>query len=313
MARIGPEHCLDQRRRMWVWVAAVGAALLLLTFVAPLRAATGGFVQHTVQGRINWLTGEVRAIGQGKAVELLQDEQTRQQVMRRQALINGRRHLYNALQAVRINSSLTVGDLVAEDAAMREKLKGRVNNSVVLDRIVVPGERVRLKVGIKLWGKLSEMLIPASVWYKQPSRPSQQDLDRSQGRNGRAMEYTGLIVDARGLDVSPSLICRLYGPEERLLYGPGVVRPSIAIGRGMAGYMEHRGKAVRATRSGGNPLILRAEDRASSYGCELTLSAAASERLLPRPGNLGFLRRGKVIILVGSAEGQQPTEYQLEE
>jgi len=313
MARIGPEHYLGRRGSIWVWGSAVGIAVLLLTLAAPLRAATGGFVQHMEQGRIDWLTGEVSAIGQGKAGKLLQDKQTRQQVMRRQALINGRRHLYNALQAVRINSSLTVGDLVAEDAALREKLRGRVSNSVVLDRTFVPGERMRLRVGIKLWGELSEILIPDSVWYKQPSRPSQQDLNRTQGRSGRAMEYTGLIVDARGLDVSPSLICRLYGPEERLLYGPSVVRPSIAIGRGMAGYMQHRGKALRATRSGGNPLILRAEDRAASQGCELTLSAAASERLLPRPGDLGFLRRGKVIILVGTTEGEQPTEYQLEE
>jgi hypothetical protein len=255
----------------------------------------------------------VRALGQADAGKLLQEGQSLQKVMRRLAFIDGRRHLYNALQAVRINSSLTVGDLVAEDAALREELRGIVNNSVVLDRTVVPGERMRLRVEIKLWGELSEMLIPDSVWYKQPSRPSHQDLDRSQGGSGRAMEYTGLIVDARGLDVSPSLICRIYGPEERLLYGPSVVRPSIAIGRGMAGYMEHRGKAMRATRSGRNPLILRAEDRAASQGCELRLSAEASEQLLPRPGDLGFLRQGKVIILVGSAEGQQPTEYQLEE
>jgi hypothetical protein len=290
----------------------VAAAVLLLLFAVPLEAQTGALIQTANQGRINWLTGELQAVGEAKARAQLWDEQVKQDVMRRQALMDGRRHLYDALKSVRINSSLTVGDRVAGDAVLREELKGRVNNSVVLDRTVVPGERMRLRVGMKLWGSLSKTLIPDSVWYEKPSEVSDKELDQDgMGLRGQIETHTGLIVDARGLDVEPALVCRIYGPEKRLLYGPGVVRPSVAIGRGMAGYMKDRRGAVRSSRSGRNPLILRAEEKAAPKGCEVTVSAEGSEALLPRPKDLGFLRRGQVIILVGSGMGDEPTEYHL--
>jgi len=293
---------------------SVVAALLLLVFVAPLSAQTGALIQKVDQGRINWLSGELRAVGEAEARAQMWDEQVKQGVMRRQALMNGRRHLYAALKSVRINNSLTVRDLVVKDRVLREQLKGRVNNSVVLDRTFVPGERMRLRVEMKLWGALSKMLIPDSVWYEKSSDVSSKALDRQEMQGSEETErHTGLIVDARGLNVEPSLVCRVYGPKERLLYGPGIVRPSIAIGRGMAGYMRERDSAVRASRTGADPLILRARERAASKGCEITVSAEDSEALLPSPESIGFLRQGKVILLVGSEDGEGPTEYQLDQ
>jgi hypothetical protein len=290
------------------------AALLLLVFAVPLSAQTGALIQETGQGRINWLSGEMRAVGEAEARAQMWDEQVRQGVMRREALMNGRRHLYATLMSVRINKSLTVGDLVAEDTVLREKLKGRVNNSVLLDRTVVPGKRVRLRVEMKLWGSLSKMLIPDSVWYEKSSGVSSEDLEQQEIQSFDGMKgHTGLIVDARGLNLEPSLVCRVYGPGERLLYGPGIVRPSIAIGRGMAGYMRDRGSAVRSPRTGADPLILRAREKAAARGCEVRVSEEGSAALPSSPGSIGFLRQGKVIILVGSGEGDEPTEYRLGE
>ena len=290
----------------------VVAPLLILALGMPLRAETGALIQKADQGRINWFTGEMRAIGEAKARQQLWDQQVRQEVMRRQALMQGRRNLYSTLKAVRIDSSLTVRDRVAEAPVLREKLKGRVNNSVVLDRTLIPDERMSLRVGMKLWGPLSKMLIPDSVWYEKPSEVSAEELDKEEMEPSERIErHSGLIVDARGLDVEPSLICRVYGPEKRLLYGPGIVRPSVAIGRGMVGYTQDRRRAVRSSRSGDDPLILRAEEKAASKGCEVTVSAEASEHLLPRPGNIEFMRRGRVIIIVGSSNGDEPMGYEL--
>jgi len=295
-------------------VFPVLASLLLLALAMPLRAEAGALIQQADQGRINWFTGEIRAVGEAKVQPQLWDQQVRQDVMRRQALMEGRRNLYSALKAVRIDSSLTVRDRVTEDPVLREKLKGRVNNSVLLNRTVVPDERMSLRVGMKLWGPLSKMLIPDSVWYEKPSEVAAEELDQEEMEPSERIERrSGLIVDARGLDVEPSLICRVYGPEKRLLYGPGIVRPSVAIGRGMVGYTQDRGTAVRSSRSGGDPLILRAEDKAASKGCEVAVSAEASEKLLPRPGNIEFLRRGRVIIIVGSGDGDEPMEYELDQ
>ena len=294
--------------------SAMALLLLLLLLAAPLRAQTGVLIQQAGQGRINWSTGELRAAGESRAPAQIWDEEVRREVMVRQALMRGRQNLYSALRSLRISSSLSVRDRVDQDPVLRQKLKGRVNNSVVLDRTVVPGERTGVKVEMKLWGDLSRMLIPDSVWYEPSSEVSREDLDREAMKPSGGVEaHTGLIVDARGLDVEPSLVCRIFGPEGRLVYGPGVVRPSVAFGRGMAGYMRDRRAAVRSSRTGGNPLMLRAEGKSAAKGCEIRVSQEASEALLPEPGSLDFLRRGRVIILVGSGDGGQLTEYQLED
>lgn len=314
MARVTEAFRIGPVRYGPAWGIPLMAALLLLLIAAPLPAQTGALIQKVEQGRINWLSGELQAVGEAEAQAQMWDEQVRQGVMRRQALMNGRRHLYTALKSVRINKSLTVRDLVTEDTVLREKLKGRVNNSVVLDRTVIPGERVRLRVEMKLWGSLSKMLIPDSVWYEKNSDVSSKDLDQEEMQPSAEMErHTGLIVDARGLNLEPSLVCRVYGPGERLLYGPGIVRPSIAIGRGMAGYMRDRGSALRSSRTGADPVILRAREKAASKGCEIRVSGEGSEALLSSPESIGFLRQGKVIILVGSGDGEEPTEYGLDQ
>ncbi|MEF8889251.1 MAG: hypothetical protein V5A14_04335, partial [Desulfohalobiaceae bacterium] len=92
--------------------------LLLLVLAMPLRAETGALTQKADQGRINWFTGEIRAMGEAKVRQQLWDQQVRQEVMRRQALMDGRYNLYSALKAVRIDSSLTVRDRVTEDPVL---------------------------------------------------------------------------------------------------------------------------------------------------------------------------------------------------
>lgn len=73
-----------------------------------------------------------------------------------------------------------------------------------------------------------------------------------------APDYTGLVVDARGLGFAPSLKPRLYAGTSKLYPGPAI-DPEAARRRGMVRYFSDLSEAERSDMAGGNPLTIAAK------------------------------------------------------
>ncbi|GAB4211111.1 MAG: hypothetical protein OHK0012_02970 [Synechococcales cyanobacterium] len=127
-----------------------------------------------------------------------------------------------------------------------------------------------------------------SVWAEtpdfEPEPVFQLDVEQrlnvapSQGSLERAL-YTGLIVDARGLDFEPSMSMRLFDPSGQQIYttvdptqelntsyvaseGTAAYATSIEQAIGLTNRIGERPREVRALRTRGYDLILSAEDAA---------------------------------------------------
>jgi len=115
-----------------------------------------------------------------------------------------------------------------------------------------------------------------------------------------AQGYTGVVIDARGLGLQPSMSPRLRDTYGNTLWGNLEIAPEVVIEYGMAGWARSHAELdhpnLRA-RLGENPLWLRAVGVQGAGRNEVILDAADAERLLRENAASGFLEQLAVVFL----------------
>lgn len=108
---------------------------------------------------------------------------------------------------------------------------------------------------------------------------------------------SGVVIDARGLAVRPSLAPRLYdAPEGTALYGPESLLPSAATQRTPVAWVGDPADEVAAARAGKEPVFLRATGTVA--GVDLVVDPASAARLRELATGSDALVQGRVVIVV---------------
>ncbi len=113
-------------------------------------------------------------------------------------------------------------------------------------------------------------------------------------------KYTGLIIDARGLNVQPAMAPRILKADETPLYGQGNYDINTVVEKGLAAYYKDLDAARRDARAGSNPLILRPIGvyRRAAATTEVVLSDADAAKLIEENKRTKFLDKLHVVFVV---------------
>jgi hypothetical protein len=111
------------------------------------------------------------------------------------------------------------------------------------------------------------------------------------------MTYTGVLIDARGIEFSPALFPRLVNEDGRTVYGPEFFIASYATERGSVGYYSNAAAAQIDDRLGFNPIRINALKAFGRNPTDLVIANAEARRLHGSVDNLKLLERCRVIIL----------------
>ena len=260
-------------------VAALLGAIFCLGVASAAPTDTDhGYISGRGQG-----TPPTRSVGtpQGKLMA------------KRAAMVDLRRDLLERIAGLRVEARRNVGDLM-KDGPMRLSIEGVIAEVEVTDgaydgKVYTLEGRVAMK-------DLRRALLPAV--------PSLQAWPRPDVPDGA---YRGLVVDARKLDVTPSVVLRIRSASGKAVYGPEFVDRASFVERGMCRFDDGIPKNTRrlsavprlvgtaeAAEPEGPFLLIRAS---GLYGDGTILvgdrEAAAVERLAP-------LARvdGNVVVLV---------------
>lgn len=119
------------------------------------------------------------------------------------------------------------------------------------------------------------------------------------GKSAENSGYTGLIIDARHLSVSPSIAPMiLTGGDNKQVYGNLKVGRDFAVERGIAGYYATLEAAKADTdRLGANPMVIKAEKTAVS-DAHLWINESDATKLYYADLNNGFLKECRVGIVI---------------
>lgn len=244
---------------------------------AVLLAAPEAFAEPPAPG-VDWSARVLRVKGSGApdtrksanvAVARINAE--------RAAKVDAYRNALEQLKGVQVTSGSSAGQLLDDDTT-RASVESIIRGARVVDTKYFEDGGVDVVLEIPLDGALSEALA------KPPAA-------RAVPASGKA-QFTGLLVDATGLAVTPAIAPRLLDDKGAEVYGAAHLKAESRAARGPASYQKGLEAARKDARAGAHPLVLRA---VKVIGSDIALSSADAGKL--RSGNLGFLAEGNVVIV----------------
>lgn len=246
--------------------------------MAPAAMAFQGYVQPFDEtGTIAWGSGEVVVV---RTVEA-ESEMSRQTALTvRKAVTSARKQLLDMILSVRIDRKSTVSAFLSESDEVAARVRGIVQNSPMV-RPAVFEDGGEIRVSEHLRGKLAELILPTTVQFQSGIAPKlPTSMEQSLTFDGAPLEeagvgaggYSGVIIDARGLKVTPALAPVIYGQDGNGAYGPFLVSRQSAIEKGVVAYATTAEPAVLRERVGGRPLVVKGLSAFGSWRTDIIIS-----------------------------------------
>jgi len=201
----------------------------------------------------------------------------------RAAKLDALRNILEAVRGMRVTGNQTGASELDKNAELKAKVEGVVRNFKVMDTKYYSDGGVDVIVQVPVDGVLLDTLVP-DVGKAAPAVT-----------DPKAGDPTGLVVDAKGLGAVAALAPRLLGDDGKEIYGADRVTHEAAQARGIAAYAKSLDEAMRDSRVGANPLLVRAARAAATQSADLIFGADEANKVQKLAS---LLAAGRVIIVV---------------
>ncbi|WP_457572144.1 LPP20 family lipoprotein [Desulfovulcanus sp.] len=288
---------------------------------------SGSYIQTFENGKIDWQTGLVTAVGIGAPPANAVNMAQARAMALRAATVVARRNLLEIIKGVQIDSATTVENYMVTNDIIVSQVRGFLQNSQILDTAYMSDGSVEVTVGVSLRGGLANVIIPKTIPFgirikkhepeptpTVPSPPEVQEKEVSQPEpevriepkdvqsqpkeTAPKMVYTGLLVDARGLGARPAMSPKILDENGQEVYGSALVSREYAIQQGMAGYAKDVDKARQNPRVADTPYIAKAVMAKGRARTDLVIPNDVANQLRELAKNQSFLEKCKVMIVL---------------
>ena len=289
---------------LWSAAAAQETSRAVVETLA-VAAPSGG----RLQGRLDWTAGTLTVTGAAALPEGASPPRQRLTGFRaaRAAALAG---LREAVSSVRVDARTTVGTAMSASGSIRARVE-----ELALNARVVPGSRreeeglCRLDVRLPLLGDLARAVLPPASGRSVSLPPTELPERDSLVVFVPGGPYTGLVVDARGTDLRPSLSPRILDDRGRVIYAAAHVDRGLAARDGLAGYEPDLRRAVLSERVRGepaHPFLVAVMGVSGPYRADAVIRANDGTRLQLADLHGDFLARGRVVFVIGPRPPPEP-------
>jgi hypothetical protein len=239
-------------------------------------------VQKIGHGEINWSKKTVTATGSGAANLKDGNVAVARLNAERAAKLDALRNVIETVQGIQVSGSRSAADIMS-NGEIRTRVQGMAQGFKVVDTRYYSDGSVDVIVQMPIDENLTNTLV---------ERPKKARKVSSEG----AATWSGLVINARGLGVQPSMAPRIVDENAKEIYGTEVVSDKGLKQGGIVGYAKTEGQL--ADRVGDKPLVVKALKLADKSKTDIVISNADADKLRDPNTNLSFLADGKVVLLV---------------
>lgn len=231
------------------------------------------------QPGVNWSGQVVRATGQGAPDLKAQNPAQARLGAERAALADALRNLLAQVKGVSVDGTKKMGDLMEKDE-IRTRVEGLVRGYKVVNKRYFSDSGVEVEIEVPL-ALLSDVVDPDATQLLAVGKPEGEK------------STTGLVIDARGLKVTPSLMPRVLDEGGKAVYSIDSLSADARKQSGVASYVQSLEDANKSLKAGEKPLVLKAS---KATGADLQLAPEDAKKLAAL--NTSFLADGKVVIVL---------------
>lgn len=258
--------------------------VMACVLAVPLAAWTQGKEAKPAEATkavpgVNWAGQVIRATGQGAPDMKAQNAAQARLGAEMAAKLDALRNLLGQVKGTSIDGTRKMGDLMAKDE-VRARVEGLVKGYKIVNKRYFSDNGVELEVEVPV-SMLADVIDPDATQVLAVGKPEGEKA------------ATGLVIDARGLKLTPALMPRVLDGDGKPVYSIDSLSADARKTSGVAAYVASLDDAQKSPKAGDKPLVIKA---AKAQGADLQLAPEDAKKLASL--NTGFLADGKVVIVL---------------
>jgi hypothetical protein len=310
-AGTGHEKEASMRSRIWAAGTVAVALILCAAVVAVGQEKVSGsewtqiVEQIGAKGAVNWTDGYVEAVGIGAPPTNAMGKPQARPMALRAAQVDAYRNMLETLNGVRVNSATTIRDFVVESDVINTQVQGFVKGAKVTKQEYLSDGTVEVTVRMPLAGNLAAVIIPRAMQKKQAepapgATPPQAapPVSPAPAPPSGGEVYTGLVVDARGIQARPAMSPRIIDENGQEVYGSMNVEREHAVQQGMSGYARDLTAAQSNSRVTNAPVSVKGLKTEGAGRSDIVIANADAAKIRSAGDNASFLKKCRVMIVL---------------
>jgi len=292
----------DNMKLRFVSITVLTGILLLWTSAAFCQNAISmsEWVEKVGQGSINWSAGFIEAKGIGAPPDKYLGKINARPMALRAAKVDAYRNLLEITKGVQVDSRTTVKDFAVESDVINTQVEGLVKGAQIIDQQYLSDGTVEVTLRMPLYGELSKIMIPISIQKRKEIPPPAPVVEAPAPPPAppAAVAYTGLVVDARGIQARPAMSPRIYDEDGKEVYGSANVDREYAVQQGMSGYARDLTAAQSNQRVTASPITVKGLKTGGAGRSDLVISNADAQLIRASAENASFMKKCRVMIVL---------------
>lgn len=273
-------------------------AIFTMAFIFLMIIPVAGYgenyrdvIEKTAEGTINWSKGVVHARGLGIPSKKLDNTSQRRLKALADAKLDAFSKILEVIQRVRIDGTTRVGDFADKNDIVMSKIETMARSAKMVKEEYLSNGNVKITMEMNLRGGFSQLVLPEAIRALESIQVAKKMKNLSTG-------FTGLVVDARGLNAKPVMSPKIFDENDQEVYGPTFVSREYAVQQGVVEYTGDIAEARKHNRVAGNPLTVKGLRTAGKGRSDIVISNLDASKLIGASENIRFMKQCRVVIVV---------------
>ena len=263
-----------------------------------------GLVEKKDTGTIDWARGVVQARGISAPIKKgAEKTPSNSPKALSQAKNDARIKLLETVKKIKIYTNRSVGGMAGKNKTIMTQIKDMVYNANEIEKFrkYMSDGSIEVLLQMNLHGGFTQLILPKEIrqieGIKQINRgASSTGVDT----NSASKAYSGLLVDARSIELQPALVFKILDENLEEVFGPAFVSREFVVQQGMAAYYSDIASAKSDPRIRNRPLTVKALRTDYPSRCNIVISNADASKLKSASRHLLFLKETRVVIVLSS-------------
>ncbi len=270
--------------------------LIYLAVIVLITSSLNAQIYQQVPnaGSVNWQDQVLRATGIGAPNPKVPFAAQRAGAIR-SGKLDALRQLLETVKGMTLTSETTVRNAMVENDVIETRVSGVVKNFKTVDTRYLSDGSVEVDVEIPLSGILLDAILPQQVGGQTPGSLNYSVNPQPSYTNS---VFTGLIIDARGLDLRPAMAPKVLDESGNEVYGTGYVSRDYAVQIGVVGYEKDMNRARSNERVKDNAAVVKALRVEGTNQTDVVISNADAANIQAAAQNLNFMEQCKVMFIL---------------
>ncbi|MGD9133593.1 MAG: hypothetical protein PVF78_08115 [Desulfobacterales bacterium] len=282
----------------------VATALLCLVCTAVTWADAGGLIEKKDTGTIDWARGVVQTRGISTPIKKgIEKTPPNSPKALSEAKNDARIKLLETVKRIKIDSKRSVGNMAAKNKTIMIQIKDMVYNATENEKFrkYMSDGSVEVHLQMNLRCGFTQLILPEEICQIEGIKQIKKEANPAgMGSDSVSEAYTGLLVDARSIELHPALVVKILDENLEEVFGPAFVSREFAVQYGMAAYYTDMASAKSNSRISDHPLTVKALRTDWPSRSDIVISNADASKLKSASQHLQFLKESRVVILLSA-------------